>query len=472
MGFLPTWIRMVAFLLLAVSAAAQTPAAPPAGGKADQPAPGSQRGPTPLSVLGPETPRILSVSEAARGQSALARGLPSKALFHLDHAVSLAPRNPLYHALRGEALASLDHHAQAVEAYSAALDAAEKLPPDLREQLPRDLWATGMARSLLRLGRYADAEAALDRAESLGARPDEIVLERAWARIGSDPAGAAAAAQGLLDAGDASPQVRLVLAEARHRDGDDSGALEAVKGLQTPEAYSLRAEALGSLGREEEADEAGRNAERLARERASARTALFEGVRAMESGDLDASARSLARAREGLGDDKTVAAFRGLLERRRGDLDRAQAELLHALSLDPGNPVALEGLGDLAMERGRISEALLYRQAALRRDPDAYDLYMKLGASYSWLGRLNDAMTAYLRARDKAPEDPLAYLALAALHDALGRPRVSRVLTRQAQLLTAAALPPQTGGQNPGEEDKREGEGEEKKGKGDAPPAS
>lgn len=389
------------------------------------------------SVLGSRGSQLLVLAETARARSALARGLPSKALFHLDQALRANPEAAPLHALRGRALAELDRHREAAAAFGWALEAASDLPTEARALLPIGEWEAWRARSLLRIGAGSEARQALRRAEAQGVPGSALDLDRAWADLlAGDLEEAEKAAEALVDAEDPRPEARLVLAEARLRRGDPEAALEVLRGREDAAAQAVRARILEELDRPEDAEAARAASEEREEQLAEGRRALFDAVRALEIDDRQAAARALARAEDLLGSSSHIEAWKGVVALRRGDRDQARAAAGRALQLDPGNPIALETMGDLAGLAGREAEALRWFRAAERRDPDNADLQLKVGGTLTALGRVDDAIDAYLRARELAPQEPVAYLALSALYQSLGNPGVARILQRQGEILS------------------------------------
>jgi len=410
--------------------------------------------------LAPETLSLLANAEAVMARSALAEGLPAKALFHLDQALAMDRRDPRLHAMQGLALVSVARYGRAAEAYLRALRLARELPNEEQALLPIGLWAAQWARALLQAGRGPEAEAALELARTRGLPAATMKLERGWAAlINGTLQEAELSARQLLQEGDERLEVFLVLAESLLGLGRPDEALQALEGREDPEALGVRARILEALGRDEEAERTREQAVDGERRRAEGRAALSQGVQALEEGDLEKAQEELARASDLMPLSAAAEAYHGVLEAREGRTERAEAAFRRALFLDPANPVALGGLADLRVGTGDLHGALPWFQAAARRNPDSLSLQMRLGAVYTGLGRLNDAMQAYRTARDLAPLDPHPFLAMAALQEALGRPRTAASLKQRAAVLSPPPPPgarPPAGGESPA--GKRSGE--------------
>lgn len=143
-------------------------------------------GPAGLSGLG-SNPRTLIAAQAhrLRGDWAAARAAYDSAATALDSIERARPDDWLVHAMRGEALAWLDHRAD-------ALREARWLEQSDAYRKDRFEWAWPAASRSIILGRVGETDAAIAELEQLLARPShlsvyELRLNPGWDPIRNDP---------------------------------------------------------------------------------------------------------------------------------------------------------------------------------------------------------------------------------------------------------------------------------------------
>lgn len=184
-----------------------------------------------------------------------------------------------------------------------------------------------------------------------------------------------------------------------------------------------------------------------------AESAVEEGKRLSESGDLSAALAEFERA-IAINPDLTAAYLEAAsLYRDQGRLELAEARARRAAELEPQNfraqymhatvlqlmgrrPEAVRtylralairpddvdtnlGLGTTYLELEEPAQALPYLQVAVRRAPDRGEARLNLGAAYAGLDRHEEAIIEYQQAAELLPEPDTELLL--SLADSLGR---------------------------------------------------
>jgi tetratricopeptide (TPR) repeat protein len=254
-------------------------------------------------------------------------------------------------------------------------------------------------------------------------------VARASAALATDPASAQREAESVLRHAPQDPRARLILASARRRRGDPSGAIAILRPLATafPRAahtqYELGA-ALLALG-DPAAEAALRQAVALKPDLAEAWRALGDllfargdnpGAEAAYASHDRAGVRDpiLAKAADALyggrlteaeerlrevilGNPRHVGAVRLMAEvfRRLERLAPAEVLLIQALALEPAHAGTRLALADCLYRQQRPAEALAEVTPLLEQDPSAI-VYLNLRAAcLSGLGRFDEAIAAY-----------------------------------------------------------------------------
>jgi tetratricopeptide (TPR) repeat protein len=255
-------------------------------------------------------------------------------------------------------------------------------------------------------------------------------VARASAALANDPATAQREAEAVLRLAPKDPRARLILASARRRRGDPSGALAILRPLAIafPRAahtqYELGA-ALLSLGDSTNAKSALRQAVSLKPDLAEAWRALGDLLFA-EGDNPGAEAAYAAHDRASLSDPmlasaadalyggrldeaeqrlrqiilvnpRHVGAVRLMAEvfRRLERLAPAEVLLVQALAMEPGHAGTRLALADCLYRQQRPAEALAEVESLLASDPAAI-VYLNLRAAcLSGLGRFDEAIAAY-----------------------------------------------------------------------------
>ncbi|MBI5069801.1 MAG: hypothetical protein HZB56_16325 [Deltaproteobacteria bacterium] len=311
-------------------------------------------------------PTGTAASQLAEGWAALAAdaaGAGRDAARHFQMALALEPGR--VEALAGWILAS----ASADDAELEELRDGHALAAWALERNPGrgDLLAAWSRILLLVPGRGpAEASEAARKAVEAGGGT-EALLALSAARLGSDPAAAAEAAEKALAQASADRRPLLAAARARWQAGEARAALAHLeKRLAVdpahPAALALQVEILGAVGRLAEARQVLR---RWAAPGTSALPVLLQAMLAYQvEGDMGEGRRLLLRARALPGDDllqARVLAHLAALERVGGDAEGAARLVGQALARAPGSAPARYQQALLAFAAG---DAALHRAAA------------------------------------------------------------------------------------------------------------
>jgi arylsulfatase A-like enzyme/tetratricopeptide (TPR) repeat protein len=264
--------------------------------------------------------------------------------------------------------------------------------PNPREALPQlERMREGFRLASAR--RLAEAEAVL--ADVVKAQPGNV---EAWIRLGETldglgrPADAAAAySAALAHAGIDLPDVRVMLAFARLREGRlDEAAAEASRAAKSvpAKAEELLARVAVARGR---LDEAERHAKAAASAAGQAPTTLLLGAeiairRADVAGALRAVEAAAARAKEmGIGQVRTLQASRADALARMGRLREAEVAYRAEVEAFPDNLTAWTNLAALVYAQGRRAEVEWLFEAMARANPHPQAL-MRAARTYSAFG--------------------------------------------------------------------------------------
>jgi thioredoxin-like negative regulator of GroEL len=400
-------------------------------------------------------------AEWARARSELESGRYDLAQGRLVRLAASRPDDGAVAYALGVCERALGHHDEAIAAWS-------RVPPQARVDAVRA--AVAAARTLIELGRYADAEWTLD-ALDRGAprdlpetalvhellaflsrfegRTDEIrpPLERAWqlARPHSGEPGWSAVSSPLdllrqyatVDLEPiASDEVRATLEEARRKAPEDDRVWLGLANLATRE------------GRLDDADRLLRAcAERRPRDAAVARARLDW---AMAAGHVEAARAALkGLPADALAPDR-VLDLMAWFAARRHDASGERAALERLLTLDPCRAGALERLAELALAAGDPAEAGSLRERKAELDgirrlyrisyfrPKLPDEAPQLAQWAEGLGRTFEARVWWLLLAESRPGDLEVKANLRRLEDAARPPIAPSVADLRAALDEAA----------------------------------
>jgi cellulose synthase operon protein C len=270
---------------------------------------------------------------------ALARGQLDTASAAIQRAFASGAPHALAYLLQGEILLRRGFSGEAVERFEAVLReiAATSGVADTDDTLRRALH--GAARSLLELGRLAEAVEAAERLCALA--PDDVDALRTLA-------------DALSRAGDHARAV-IVLEEARTRAPDHVSLLTQI-GLECL-----------ATGDPDGAETALRRALALDGDAVAARAALARVL--VESGRSDEAAGEYARALAILPSYGEAALGLAELEAGRDRLHAAVNVLVDLLSVDSYLVAAIVRLGDLLLAAGSEADAVIAYGRAVRLDP-------------------------------------------------------------------------------------------------------
>jgi tetratricopeptide (TPR) repeat protein len=226
------------------------------------------------------------------------------------------------------------------------LDAIRELKTLIQAHGPGFVPYSNLALALQQLGRDDDALLVLKEAEKMRPRSVSIPLERGIIALRRQQI----------------PEARLLLEEARQRNGDG--------------------------------------------ERLPARYYYFAGLAAALAGAA-AAARTLSD--EGLTtypESAPLLLLAGLLSERRGELETAESHYTQVVELDPSLVQAYKDLGDVAYRRGAHEHALyLYQRAAELAPQLGDDLYAKLGNLHYRARNREAAIHCWRRALELNPKN-------------------------------------------------------------------
>lgn len=331
------------------------------------------------------------------------------ALPHLQQAADLDPENGDAWLALARALREAGHPDEAQQAYEQVV----RFLPGLGQ-----VWKEAGAIALAR-GDFERAATWFARAQAVGPSDVEALVGAARADLGlGRTRQARQKAETALEQGPESPLALESLAEVMAADGDVDNALSLL------ERASARSDRPGSIraGRARLLMNHGRGDQAVA----DLRQALEEdGDEALWAALADALA-SLGRFDEALEAGGEAVRFAprvadhrvrmGRISRQAGYLDRALDELAQAASL-------AQSSADLAMEQGQVFEerrefeqALQAYQRAVELNPELAQAYLRAGMVYRNLKAYPQAARMFKRAVELAPEDASALHQLAAVH--------------------------------------------------------
>jgi tetratricopeptide (TPR) repeat protein len=317
-----------------------------------------------------------------RAVEVLLQGQPQAALGHLDKAVVLNPRAPVYHANRGSALWALGRRDEAEACFRTVL-----------ELVPSDVEAHGnLGKILAALGRPAEAEAHCRIA--VQARPDDAGAWRVLA---------------------------VVLAALRQLEGAQRCYREVLRlGVEdAPTIHSNLGNLLKDLGRLDDAEQSYRQAVRLRPEFPEALTNL--GNLLVDRGqyeEAEACCRDAIRLRPDFPEPHSNL---GNVLRALGRPEEAEASCREALRLRPGYLSALSNLGNALREQGKFVEAESCYRDAIRQKPDYVEALNNLGSLLYDQGRPEEAERAYRNVIELKPDYVDAHVNLALTLLLMGR---------------------------------------------------
>ena len=222
------------------------------------------------------------------------------------------------------------------------------------------------------------------------------------------------AAQGLLDGEPRSALLWQLLGVARARQDKDPLHALAMAVQCAPEdaaAHLNLGNALGRLGRLEEAAASYRRALDAAPEFAEAHNNLAELC--LERGHVDEALSSCREALRIRPDFAHAHQTLGKALLRMGCFEEAACSCRRAIASSPGLAEAHNTLGSALIALGRANEAIASFQRALAVHPDFAEAHANLARAWRSMGRLEDAVAAYRRALLLKPDLILARTELA-----------------------------------------------------------
>ncbi len=163
---------------------------------------------------------------------------------------------------------------------------------------------------------------------------------------------------------------------------------------------------------------------------------LSEAYQALDSGNLDASARLYGQVlqREPNNIDALLGA--AAVAAQKDDGDAAARRYLQVLQVDPRNTLAQAGLIGMVGRADPLGAETRVKQL-IARDPSAY-LYFTLGNVYVDQNRWSDAQQAYFQAHHLQPDNPDYAYNLAVGLEHVGQPKLALNFYRRASQLAAA----------------------------------
>lgn len=113
--------------------------------------------------------------------------------------------------------------------------------------------------------------------------------------------------------------------------------------------------------------------------------------------------------------------FRGLMYIMTDQDEKALADLLTASSLNPNNDNYYVFIGDLYVEMDKRQEAVSYYEKAAALEPKAAYIFNNMGYSYHKLGRNDRALACLTRGIDVDPDFPETYRSRARVYESMGQ---------------------------------------------------
>ena len=246
-------------------------------------------------------------------------------------------------------------------------------------------------------------------------------VEQAATQLAADPAGAARAAETILNLAPKDPRARLILASARRRLGDPAAAARilALLAQAFPRAANTQYElglTLAALNQTQPAAEALRRAVSLNPELADAWRAL--GDLMFAAGDLPGAKAAFAeQARRSVSDPALRPAADALFE---GRLDDAERHLRTHLLRRPDDPAGLRLLAEAYLHRARYADAEVLLRRCLDLDPDYDGARFNLADALFRQQKAAEAVTHVRPLLARAPRDAAYRNLMAACLSLLG----------------------------------------------------
>jgi tetratricopeptide (TPR) repeat protein len=358
------WVRLSVLIVASVSAAqtfdvngqtSSTSSAP-----AKKHAAASSSTPTTNSDTGMGWGASIEVAREARAaQTALQHGDAAEATTHAQRAANAAPQNP-------DLWFTLAYAARLNGQYSLSVDAYRRglaLKPSSIEGL------SGLAQTYARMGRSADAQAAVE--QVLAANPrSELDLQLAGELLlPTDPKGAVEYLK-RSEAVKASPRTELLLARAYERTGDGESAHKMLENARraaptNPEVVRAVASYYRDTGHYEEAIRA---LEDLRTKDASTLAEL--GYSYALAGNTKASARNYGAAASRAPRDIEIQLNAAQAMLNAGEFDKATALLGHAATLNPQHYRVFALRARLDATQHKNDDAIREYEAALQHLPE------------------------------------------------------------------------------------------------------
>jgi tetratricopeptide (TPR) repeat protein len=161
--------------------------------------------------------------------------------------------------------------------------------------------------------------------------------------------------------------------------------------------------------------------------------ANYPGIPAQER--EEAIAKDRASARSALALDPNLAEAHSAQGLVLSDLDfnlvAAEAEYRRAVGLAPQNPSATNNLAGLVADLGRLNEAVALEQQAIAIDPLRVTFHQNLGTYLTALGRYDEAEAAVRKAIALQPQAALNYMHLARIQILRGKSGAAVELAKQ-----------------------------------------
>ena len=330
------------------------------------------------------------------------------ALPHLQHAADLDPENGDAWLALARALRDAGHPDEAQQAYEQVV----RLLPGLG-QVWKEAGSLALARS-----DYDRAATWFARAQAVGPSDVEALTGAARADLGLGRLSAARTkAQLALEQSLESPIALQCLAEVLALEGDVDQALAmleraAVRSDRPAPITALRARLLTEHGR---ADQAVTDLQRSLEETSddSLWAALADALASI--GRFDEALQAGSEAARMAPRSAPHRIRLGRISRQAGYLDRAIDELAQAEALSSSAELAMEQ-GQVFEERREFDRALQAYQHAVELKPGLAPAYLRAGWVYRTLKAYPQAARMFKRAVELAPEDASALHQLAAVH--------------------------------------------------------
>jgi len=279
--------------------------------------------------------------------------------------------------------------------------------PEISDQTNKPMQQPSMdAKSLMESGHVEEAIGVLEK--KLEQCPDDArnwnLLGLCRLRIEGPTERAAGSFEKAVQHAPHEPVFRNNLGSIRWQQGNFESAREHFelaleRDPTNSEAWFNCANALQSLGRINEAQEALRKAASHAPQRADIRSAL--GVLMYRTGRLQEAVDVLENVPD---PDTACLGNLGLVYASLGQLDLAEGAYRRALRLDNSNASLHGNLSSVLYRQGRLDEAVAECRRAIVSDPNSVQAYNNLGIALRDLGRTTEAIATLRIAMERQPD--------------------------------------------------------------------